>query len=71
MCQVIMVGCDLHDPMIVNRNPKKKKIVVVASMGRLAVRMWHRGREFPPGHPSRSMILAEAKWNWKRSVQPS
>ena len=27
------------------KNPKKKKIAVVASMRRLAVRMWHRGRE--------------------------
>ena len=26
------------------KNPKKKKIAVVASMRRLAVRMWHRGR---------------------------
>jgi transposase len=43
---------------IVARNPKKKKIAVVASMRRLAVRMWHRGRAYPPGHPSRSMILA-------------
>lgn len=43
---------------IVAKNPKKKKIAVVASMRRLAVRMWHRGREFPPGHPSRGVILA-------------
>lgn len=42
---------------IVARNPKKKKIAVVASMRRLAVRMWHRGKEFQ-GKPSRSMILA-------------
>jgi transposase len=42
---------------IVAKNPKKKKIAVVASMRRLAVRMWHRGRAFP-GQPSRSMILA-------------
>jgi transposase len=42
---------------IVERNPKKKKIAVVASMRRLAVRMWHRGRAFQ-GKPSRSMILA-------------
>ena len=32
---------------IVARNPKKKKIAVVASMRRLAVRMWHRGRAYP------------------------
>ena len=44
---------------IVARNPKKKKIAVVASMRRLAVRMWHRGREFQ-GKPSRRMILAGA-----------
>lgn len=43
---------------IVAKNPKKKKIAVVASMRRLAVRMWHRGRAFPPGQPSRSMTLA-------------
>ena len=42
---------------IVERNPKKKKIAVVASMRRLAVRMWHRGRAFQ-GKPSRHMILA-------------
>lgn len=42
---------------IVAKNPKKKKIAVVASMRRLAVRMWHRGKEFQ-GKPSRNMILA-------------
>jgi transposase len=42
---------------IVAKNPKKKKIAVVASMRRLAVRMWHCGKEFQ-GKPSRSMILA-------------
>jgi transposase len=42
---------------IVAKNRKKKKIAVVASMRRLAVRMWHRGRAFP-GQPSRGMILA-------------
>lgn len=31
---------------IVAKNPKKKKIAVVAAMRRLAVRMWHRGRAF-------------------------
>jgi len=44
---------------IVARNPKKKKIAVVASMRRLAVRMWHRGRDFQ-GQPSRRMILEAA-----------
>jgi transposase len=43
---------------IVARNPKKKKIAVVASMRRLAIKMWHRGRKFQ-GKPSRRMILAE------------
>lgn len=42
---------------IVAKNPKKKKIAVVASMRRLAVQMWHRGKEVQ-GKPSRSMILA-------------
>lgn len=42
---------------LVAKNPKKKKIAVVASMRRLAVRMWHRG-QVPPGHRSRAMILA-------------
>ena len=42
---------------IVAKNPKKKKIAVVASMRRLAIRMWHRGKE-SQGRPSRSMILA-------------
>jgi transposase len=30
---------------IVTKNPKKKKIAVVAGMRRLAVRMWHKGKE--------------------------
>jgi len=42
---------------IVAKNPKKKKIAVVASMRRLAVRLWHRGREFQ-GKPSRQQLLA-------------
>jgi len=55
-----------HDPQeqaayarIVEKNPKKKKIAVVAAMRRLAVRMWHRGLHaldrrtaIPPGLPS-------------------
>jgi transposase len=36
---------------IVRRNPKKKKIAVVASMRRLAVRMWHRAIESPSAPP--------------------
>lgn len=35
------------------KNPKKGKIAVVASMRRLAVRMWHRGREAQAPDPSR------------------
>jgi transposase len=30
---------------IVEKNPKKKKIAVVAAMRRLAIRMWHRGQQ--------------------------
>jgi len=44
---------------IVAKNPKKKKIAVVAAMRRLAIRMWHRGLyaldckpAIPPGLPS-------------------
>jgi transposase len=44
---------------IVAKNPKKKKIAVVASMRRLAIRMWHRGQA-PPGRLSRGMVLAAA-----------
>jgi transposase len=43
----------------VEKNPKKKKIAVVAAMRRLAVRMWHRGLRarackaaIPPGLPA-------------------
>lgn len=39
---------------IVEKNPKKKKIAVVAAMRRLAVRMWHRGlraRDCQPAVP--------------------
>ena len=44
---------------IVAKNPKKKKIAVVASMRRLAIRMWHRG-QVPPGTLSRGRVLAAA-----------
>lgn len=30
---------------IVTRNPKRKKVAVVAAMRRLAIRMWHAGRK--------------------------
>ena len=30
---------------IVSRNPKKKKVAIVAIMRRLAVRLWHRMRK--------------------------
>jgi transposase len=43
---------------LVAKNPKKKKIAVVASMRRLAIRMWHRG-QVPPGQKSRAMLLVE------------
>jgi transposase len=33
---------------IASKNPKHKKIAVVAMMRRLAVQMWHRGRQAPP-----------------------
>jgi transposase len=33
---------------IADKNPKHKKIAVVAMMRRLAVQMWHRGRQEPP-----------------------
>ena len=33
---------------IVTKNPKHKKIAVVAMMRRLAVQMWHRGQQAPP-----------------------
>lgn len=33
---------------IASKNPKHKKIAVVAIMRRLAVQMWHRGRQGPP-----------------------
>jgi transposase len=42
---------------IAARNPKKKKIAVVASMRRLAVCMWHRGCDYQ-GRPSRAAELA-------------
>lgn len=42
---------------LVEKNPKKKKIAVVASMRRLAVRMWHRGQALQ-GQPPRVTILA-------------
>jgi transposase len=32
---------------IVTKNPKHKKIAVVAMMRRLAVQMWHRGQQAP------------------------
>lgn len=51
LCQAAWVHI-AHDPrarevydQLVRRNPKKKKIAVVAVMRRLAVRLWHRMRE--------------------------
>jgi len=50
LCQASWVHV-LHDPsakrvyqQLVSRNPKKKKIAIVAVMRRLAVRLWHRMR---------------------------
>jgi transposase len=51
LCQASWVHIQ-HDPrakrfyqQLVSRNPKKKKIAVVAVMRRLAVRLWHRMRQ--------------------------
>ena len=51
LCQASWVHV-LHDPQakrfyqqLVARNPKKKKIAIVAIMRRLAVRLWHRMRQ--------------------------
>lgn len=43
---------------IVARNPKKKKIAVVACMRRLAIRMWHIGRDAQP--PGREALRSAA-----------
>jgi transposase len=45
---------------LVSRNPKKKKIAIVAVMRRLAVRLWHRMRkvELEMGHPSAELGMA-------------
>lgn len=42
---------------IVERNPKKKKIAVVACMRRLAILMWHKASEHPPANltPAKQM----------------
>lgn len=64
-----------HDPQekaayarIVEKNPKKKKIAVVAAMRRLAVRMWHRGLRawdgkaaIPPDLPARLRPLPQVE----------
>ena len=51
LCQASWVHVQ-HDPQakrfyqqLVSRNPKKKKIAIVAIMRRLAVRLWHRMRQ--------------------------
>lgn len=49
---------------IVARNPKHKKIAVVAAMRRLAVRMWHEARDVQRGVlPS---VMIEGKWSAER-----
>lgn len=40
-----------HYQRLVAKNPKHKKIAVVAEMRRLAVRMWHRGADGASGSP--------------------
>jgi transposase len=42
---------------IAGKNPKHKKIAVVAAMRRLGVKMWHRAKEAPP---------EGAPWGWGR-----
>jgi transposase len=55
LCQAAWsrVRCDGPDhdsyQRLVRKNPKRKKIAVVAVMRRLAVRMWHRGCRGAPG----------------------
>jgi transposase len=43
---------------IVERNPKKKKIAVVACMRRLAILMWHKASEQLPMNPTPSKQMA-------------
>lgn len=64
LCQAAWarVRCDGPDreayQRIVERNPKHKKIAVVAMMRRLAVRMWHRARDAQgTGGPKRNSPL--------------
>jgi transposase len=51
LCQAswVRIGHDANDRRVyedvLRRNPKKKKIAIVAIMRRLAVRLWHRMRE--------------------------
>ncbi|MBI5768787.1 MAG: IS110 family transposase [Verrucomicrobia bacterium] len=64
------------------RNPKKKKIAVVASMRRLAIRLWHlgRGAQYPAAEnqsPGRnktstdsSSLSASGVSQWSREVDP-
>jgi transposase len=54
LCQAswARLRCDTSDAAayqrIAAKNPKHKKIAVVASMRRLAIRMWHQARPKPP-----------------------
>jgi transposase len=45
---------------IAEKNPKKKKVAVVAAMRRLAVLMWHRGREGGGSPTSEPRVRREA-----------
>jgi transposase len=51
---------------ILSKNPKKKKIAVVAMMRRLAVRMWHKGEEAQRGITTVLVKPAEKKLPRKR-----
>jgi transposase len=45
---------------LVKKNPKRKKIAVVAGMRQLAVLMWHRGQERAGSTTSNPMVRREA-----------
>ena len=51
---------------IIERNPKKKKIAVVAAMRRLAVRMWHYGQR---GRDKQTLLASSAPSTLRSSPQ--
>lgn len=55
---------------IVERNPKRKKVAVVASMRRLAIRMWHAGREAQQAVESEAAILGGRDHEAPSSLPP-